>query len=284
MIVVTGATGTTGSELVNRLKEKGEPFRAVTRNPDAAATLEKRGVEVALADLGDARQLESAMQGATKLFLLSSPDERQVELQSNAIAAAQTAGITYALKVSVIGVGPDSPLKLGRDHAAIEAAATESGIPFTFLRPHSFMQNLLGSAATIAGQGEFFSSTGDGQMAIIDARDIAAVAAELLTTPMANAPSYELTGPEALSFSEVAETLTEVLGKSVRYVDVTGEQLKQGMLAAGLPEWLIDDLITLHEIFRAGYGTAVSDAVARITGRPATSFRQFATEYARAFT
>jgi uncharacterized protein YbjT (DUF2867 family) len=283
MIFLTGATGTTGGKLVELLQERGVSFRTLVRNPEKASALESQNVEVVRGDLSEPAGLERAMAGAGKLFLLSSPDERQVELQLNALAAAKKADIRYIVKVSVIGAAEDSPVKLGRDHAAIEHAVAESGIAHSFLRPHSFMQNLLAAAQLIAAKGQFYGCQGDGRFAVVDARDVAAVAAELLIAEGRTGTALELTGPAAISLGDAAQTFSEVLGKPVEYIDVSGEQLRSGMVASGMPEWLADDLVTLYEIFRAGHGAQVSEAIPTVTGSPARTFKQFVTDYAPAF-
>ena len=283
MILVTGATGTIGGELINLLAEQDIPFRAMVRSPEKAQVLKTQHIETVVGDLQDPASLDRAFNGAASIFLLSAADERQVKLQLNAAEAAKRASVGYVVKVSVIGALVDAPIKLGRDHAAIEQALLDTGIITALLRPHSFMQNLLGSVELIAKKGEFYGATGGVKIPLIDARDVAAAAAALLIKPCHESESYVLTGPEGISNDEVAQILSEVTGKSIRYVDIPPEQLKAGMVAAGMPEWLAADLQTLHEMWLKGVGTEVSDSVPTLTGRPGRTFREFAQDYAAAF-
>jgi len=145
------------------------------------------------------------------------------------------------------------------------------------------MQNFLGSSETIRNQDQFFGSSGDGKIAMIDARDVAAVAVALLTSDEPTGGVYTLTGPEALSNAEAAAVISDVVGREIRYVDVPGDALKAGLLDAGLEEWLADDMVTLNAAFAGGAGEGVTDDVERVTGRPARTFAQFVADCADAF-
>lgn len=283
MILVTGGTGTTGGEVVRLLREQGEPFTVMVRSAAKAETLQAAGVEVVLADLADPASLAPAMKGAESLFLLSGSVANQAELQLNAVEAAETAGVGFIVKVSALGADPESPLTLGRAHADVEEGLAASGIPHAILRPGSFMQNFLGSAETIRSQDRFYGSSGEGKVAMIDARDIASVAVAILTGEGHTGQVYTLTGPEALSNAVAAAVLSEVLGREISYVDVPGDTLKAGLIEAGLDEWLADDLVTLNGMVAQGAGAQVTDDVERVTGRPARPFAQFAADYADAF-
>ncbi len=211
--------------------------------------------------------------------------EHQAALQRQALQAAQQAGVRHVVKISAMGASATSPAKVGRDHAEAEQATRQSGIAHTILRPHLFMQNLLSMARVIAGKNEFYGAAGTGKMAMVDARDVAAVAAVLLTGDVTahDGATYEITGPEAITLSDAAAMLSQVLGRAVRYVDLAGDALKAGLRQVGLPEWLAEDMVTLHTIYRAGHGAHVSDAVERITGTAARDFLTFARDHASAF-
>jgi len=283
MILVTGSTGTIGGELLRLLGERDISCRALVRTPDKAEGMRAHQIEAVVGDFADPASLDRVFEGISRVFLLSAAHERQAELQLNAIAAAKRAGVGYIVKVSVIGAAPDAPIKLGRDHATVERGILDAGITAAILRPHSFMQNVLGSAPIIVQKGEFYGSTGDAKAPLIDARDVAAAAATFLSQPSAQTVSHTLTGPEAISNDEIAHILGDVMGKPVRYVDIPGEQLKAGMVAAGMPEWLATDLLTLNEMWARGMGLEVSNAVPLITGRPGRTFQEFVRDYAAAF-
>ncbi len=280
---MAGATGTTGGEVVRLLQEQGEPFTAMVRSAAKAEALQAAGVDTVVADLADRASLGLAMKGAESLFLLSASVADQADLQLNAVEAAEKASVGFIVKVSALGADPESPLALGRAHADVEEGLAASGIPHAILRPGSFMQNFLGTAETIRGQDQFYGSSGDGKIAMIDAWDIAAVAVALLTGEEHTGGVYPLTGPEALSNTEAAAVISEVVGREIRYVDVSGDAFKAVLLEAGLEEWLADDLVTLNDMLAEGVEARVTDDVERVTGRPARTFAQFVAGCADAF-
>lgn len=284
MILLTGGTGTVGSELAQLLSRTEVPTRALVRNPEKATALSAAGIELVQGDLAKPDSLPPAFDGAEKLFLLTGPDATQVALQAHALRAARDAGVRYVVKLSVIGAAPDAPMQLGRWHAETDRLVAQMGVGYAVLQPQSFMQNLLMSAPGIAATGEFYGCTGEGKYAVVDARDIAAVAAALLTGSGTKDGAYQLTGPEALSGPDMARQLSTATGQDIRYVDVPPERYKEGLVGAGVPAWLADDLVTLNQIYAAGHGAAVSDTIARVTGRPAHSFAQFAEDHRAAFT
>ncbi len=285
MILVTGGTGTTGGELVRLLHDIDAPprFLVMVRNSEKGRELEARGISTIPGDFGDPASLSRAMENVDSLFLLSPSVENQAQLQINAVNAAVGSGIRYIVKVSARGAALDSPLTLGRAHAEVEQALADSGIDHTILRPGSFMQNVLGSADTIRERGEFYGSSGGGKDALVDARDIASVAFATLTADGHAGKIYTLVGPDALSNEDVTEVLTGTLGKDVRYVDLPGEVYKAGLMEAGLPEWLADDLVTVNALVAQGHGAESNGEVTQVTGKPARTFAAFVAEYADAF-
>ena len=283
MILVTGATGHVGSELVRLLAEAGTLARALIHSPDKAALIQRLGAQTALGDFEQPDTLDAAMAGCDHLFLLSPPNPRQPEQEQNVIDAAKRAGVGHVVKQSVPGADPDAGLVFGRWHAQIEQYLAQSGLAHTLLRPNYFMQNYLMSAQPVAEQGVLYGMTGEGQISYIDTRDIAAVAAQALTSPGHQGSSYTLTGSEALSAAEVAERLSAAIGRQVRYVDVPSDAFRQALADAGLPGWLVDALIEGNTQLAAGHGAGVTDEVARLTGRPPQTFEQFAADHRVAF-
>ena len=217
MILVTGSTGRVGSDLVRQLSAKGTRVRALARDAAKGAALEAPGVEIARGDLGDPASLDAAMQGIERVFLLSSVDQGQAELQGNVVKAAKRAGVRHIVKLGAAGTGLDSPITVARLHTQTEKEIEASGIPYTFLKPALFMQFLMTHAPSIRSDGAFHMPMRDGNVPMIDVRDIAAVAAAVLTTPGHEGKAYTLTGPEALSMSEVAQKLGAAIGKPVKY-------------------------------------------------------------------
>src|SRR6266540_923692 len=207
VILVTGATGNTGSELVRLLAEAGAPARALVRSPGKAASIERLGLETALGDFERPDTLDAAMAGCDHLFLLSPPNPHQPEQEHDAIDAAKRAGVGHVVALSVLGSSPDASVPFGRWHGEIDRHLVESGLPYTLLLPSGFMQNFLASAQTVAEQGALYGMTGDSRTSYVDVRDVAAVAARVLTSPSHEGKAYALTGPEALSGAEVAEVM-----------------------------------------------------------------------------
>jgi uncharacterized protein YbjT (DUF2867 family) len=283
VILVTGATGHVGSELVRLLAEQGTPARALIHSPDKAAPIERLGLEVAVGDLEQPDTLDAAMVGCDHLFLVSPPSPRQPEQEQNVIDAAKRAGVGHVVKQTVLGADPDASMAFGRWHGQIEQSLVQSGLAHTLLRPHSFMQNFLLSAQPVADQGVLYGMTGAGRTSYIDTRDVAAVAAQVLTSPGHEGQRYRLTGPESLSAAQVAERLSAATGLPVRYVDLPADAFAQGLAGAGLPAWLVDAVIEGNTLLAAGDQATVTDELTRVAGRPPRTFDQFATEHRAAF-
>jgi len=276
MIVVTGATGTVGSKVVRQLAEKGKQVRAVVRNVDKAKDLFATNIDVVRGDLGDPGSLTTALKGATELFLLSPTSLDQVQNEANAIEAAKSSGVRHIVKLSVIGAAADAATGIARWHAAIEDKARQSGLPWTFVRPTYFMDNLRNFADTIKQDGAFYAPMRDGRLTMIDARDIAAVSVEALTSDRHSGKIYELTGPQAVSYDDVAATLTKLLGRPIKYVNVPPETARTNMLKTGMPDWYVADLITMTSYFAGGGGAGVSSTVREVTGRPGRTLADWA--------
>jgi uncharacterized protein YbjT (DUF2867 family) len=284
MILVTGASGTTGSELVRLLSSRGLRVRALLRNPQKRLKLEAPEVTFVQGDLAQPETLQEAIAGVQKVFLLSSPDPEQVKMQGNLIrAAVKAGGVRHVVKMSALGASTDSPVPLGRWHAETERELEASGLPFTHLRPHFFMQNLFLHAQTIALEGQMRAPMGGAKISIVDARDVAEVAAAVLTGDGHEGMAYDITGPEALSFAQMAEKIGAAAGIDVRYVDVPLDEARQQMLDAGAPEWFADSMTELYRVFRAGHGASVTSVVQAATGRRPRSFDEFAREHSHKF-
>jgi uncharacterized protein YbjT (DUF2867 family) len=267
VILVFGATGTIGDELLSILSREGVPAIAVTRSSSAARPLP--GIRWTQADLSAPASLEGMFSGVKSMFLLTGNHPDMARLQITAIDAAARAHVERVVKLSALGASDHSKLPIGRAHYEAESALIASGMRWTMLRPHVFMQNLLGQARAIAHEGRIVGGSGDGRIPFIDTRDIAAVAAVALTRPGHDGQKYILTGPEALSYSEIARILSGVIGRLVEYHDIYDEARDRNTLAA-------------HQ--RAGGKTAmVHDTVRRILGREPRSFAEFAKDHADFF-
>jgi uncharacterized protein YbjT (DUF2867 family) len=282
VILVLGATGKVGQEVVRQLAAAGVPVRALVRDPARASHIRLPGVEIAVGDLGQPETLDRALTGVDRLFLLSPPHPDQVELQGNGIDAARRAGTRHIVKVSVAG-GPDSGTQIGRWHWTTEKQIEASGVVFTFLRPNFYMQQTLIFAPSIAATGSFSLPMGTGEVSLVDARDVAAVAVCALTEEGHDRKIYDLTGPEALSFDAIADELSRATGKRISYVHVPPEYARKQLFGSGMPRWLVDDMLILCASFRDGYGAGVSSTVRDVTKQAPRTFGQFARDYAQVF-
>ena len=283
MILIIGATGTVGSETVRRLSSLKIPVRALIHSPEKAVSITSPGVETVVGDLDLPYTLEKALDGITRAFLVSPLHQRQVELQGNFVKAAQRAGNVHIVKLSGLGTSLDSPILSGLWHAQIEKQLVDSGLSFTFLRPPFFMQNFLSLAPSISENGFFECCIKDGRVAMVDARDVAAVAVVALTKEDHRNKVYSISGPEALSHHDVAEEISSATGKAVSYRIVSPESERKQLLKKGLPEWHVDLIVQFHTALSEGLASEVVDTVKTLTGKAPRSFDQFAREYSEVF-
>ena len=283
MILVIGATGTVGRELVRLLASRGTPLRALVRTPLRAEKITYTGVEVVFGDLSRPETLEPAFDGAEKVFLLTPSHPQQVDLEANAIAKAKQAGVKYIVKLSTLGAREDSPIAMSRWHRQAERLVEQSEMVCSFLRPQHFMQNIMTFASGIREQGTLRAPMKSGRMSLVDARDVAAVAAILLTKPRPDNKIIRITGPERLSFQDLADILFDALGKVIRYEDVSEEAWQAEWRQAGHDDWLIDDQIEIFRQFRDLQSPMVNDTVERITGRTPRTFADFVRDHAFSF-
>lgn len=283
MKLIIGATGTIGRELVKQLTGAGVRIRVLARDPKKAEAIKGPLVEIVPGDLGKPETLAPALKGIDRVFLLSPAEPRIVELQGNLIQAAKPAGIKLLVRLSAFGASPDSTSSLLRWHGQIDRELQGSGVAYVILRPNFFMQNLRGYAGVISGTGTLPAPMKDAKISLVDVRDIAAVAAKVLTGKGSEGQIYEITGPEALSFSALADKLSSRLSRKVTYRDVSPEEAKQGLMGVGMPEWLALALVELYGLFSMGLGDRVTTVVKDLTGQPPRTFDQFVRDYLEVF-
>lgn len=287
MILIIGATGKIGRETTRLLADSGAPLRALVRNPGGAEGISGLGVEMITGDLGDTASLAQAMKGVERVLLVSAQDLRQAELQGNAVEAAVRSGVGHIVKVSGIApsISPGGPAEIGRQHWQTEHQIEQTGVPFTFLRPGFFMQNLLDTAAPmVARTGVLAAPMGTALIAMVDARDIAASAAAVLSSDDHYNRVYDITGPRAFSYAQLAAVLTDATGRSVRFIDTPPAMAELALRRQGHPDWYVHHLTEMAQLFRAGAGAAVSTSVQALTDRPPRSIEEFAREYVESFT
>ena len=275
MILVIGGRSKIGSALLEELLGRGQQVRVLVRAGEPAGGV-PAAAEIVAGDLADEGSLVTAMAGIEKVFLLSSPHPDAVAWHRNAIDAARRTEVQVLVRSSIIGADRDSPAEFISAHTASDRYLEDSGLPFVIIRPNLFLQNVPGSTIpSIGPSGSFYVNAGQARISMADTRDVAAVAAAALTEPGHTGAHYDVTGPEALSYADVAAKLTTALGRPVTYVDAPDDAVRQGLLGAGLNEWFAGALVGLYQDYRRsgtdGYAAQVTSTVPRLTGRPARS-------------
>jgi uncharacterized protein YbjT (DUF2867 family) len=284
MILVTGATGLNGSELVRRLSARGVPVRGLVRNSAKAAALAALPkVEIVEGDMARPQTLAAALRGVDRAMLISSSDAAMLEIQSNFIAAAKSAGVKHVVKLSGIMPELDSPFRFARMHGEIERRLEASGLAFTHLRAGEFMTSYFRQVPSILAKGALFLPMENARIASIDIGDIAEVAADVLTGAGHEGKIYPLTGPEALSMAEVADKLSAATGRKIQYINVAPEEARKAQVAAGVPAYMADALAELFAERRKGKEANVSPVITTVFGRRPTRFDQFAARHAAIF-
>ena len=281
MILVTGATGTVGRELVTELARRGAKVRALSRNPAAAAF--PAGVETVAADLGDPATLGLALAGIERVFMLTTGPAR-LEHEISLVAAARRAGAASLVKLSALTVEDDTADDIITQwHRGAEQAVTGSGLAWTILRPGAFMSNTLSWAGMIRHQGQVFAPFIDVRTVAIDPADVAACAAAALLNDGHQGRAYPLTGPELVSARDQTAVLGEVLGREIGITEVPAEATRTGMIQAGAPAEIADAVLATGAGAGTGPGALVQPGVWRLTGHKPRTFRDWAAGHAAAF-
>jgi uncharacterized protein YbjT (DUF2867 family) len=289
-ILVMGATGTLGGEVVKQLSSS-TPAVNIKAGVHSAQNVNKvkdgDKVEVVLIDYNKPETLKEALSQVDKLFLLTPDVPNAHELASNLVIEAKKAGIRHIVKQSVMGADLEADVGTFRLHRQAEKIIEQSEIPFTFLRPNEFMQNFVNfHSHFIKNNNAFYLPLEDAKVSLVDVRDIAAVAVKSLTEDRSdkhNNNTYLITGPEALSYYQAAEILSSATDKKISYVNISEEEARRAMKEMGMSDWLINTISELHDYFRKGNASQVSSAVEEVTGKKPISFSQFAKDYAEAF-
>ena len=282
MILVTGATGTNGREIVKALAAQGVPAKAMMRSTEGAADLPP-GITAVAGDFDDGASLGKALAGVERAFLLTPSTEQAEAQQLRFVEEAARAGVRHLVKLSQFAADPDSPVRFLRYHAAVEQAIRDSGMDWTFLRPNLFMQGMLQFAGMVRDKGMIAAPIGDARVSVVDVRDNAAVAVAALTEEGHAGKTYTLTGPDALTHAEMTEKISAATGRPIAFVDASEDDMHHAMAEMKMPEWQIDGLIEDYAHYRRGEAAEISTNVQDATGEAPRAFDGFAHDYADAF-
>ena len=260
MILVTGATGNNGTEIIKQLAAQGVQVRAMVHNRGHAGAIAQPlprrialpNVEIVEGDFDQPKTLISALAGIERAFLLTNSTERAEAQQLAFVDAAKISGLKHIVKLSQFAANADSPVRYLRYHAAVESAIQASGMAYTFLRPNLFMQGLLAFRSTIADQNAFYAAAGDAKISIVDVRDIAAAAVAALTEAGHEGKIYNLTGPQSLTHAEMANYLSAALGREIKFVNVSPGSMRDALVGMGMPQWQADGLLEDYAHYRRG--------------------------------
>ena len=282
MILVTGASGTVGKAVLNEVARSGAKHKAMYRSASEAAKAPP-ATETVIADFAKKETLAPALKGVESVYLVCSPIPDLVQLEGNMIDASVAAGVRHIVLSSALGAG-DYAKSFPSWHRKVEDKLKATGISFTILRPNSFHQNVVTYfAPSIRTQGVFYGSMGDARVSFVDVRDIAVVAAKTLAGGEHSGKTYELNGPEALTYSELEEKISKHAGRTVQYVDIPVDAQGKAMLDQGMPAWQVDALLNLQGYYTSGKGGAVDSLLQSLLGRSPITMDRFLAESAGEF-
>jgi uncharacterized protein YbjT (DUF2867 family) len=283
-ILVTGATGNTGSALATTLLSSGVGVRALVRDPAKAEALRAAGAEIHVGDLTRPETLQGAFDGIDVAYFVTWNGEDAEAQGLNFIEAAKRASAGRTpIRIVRHSARGDERSRIIVQHRVLDAALESSGLPYTILRPTMFMQLTMMFADSIREQGAFYAPQRDGAIALIDLRDIVASAVAVLLEDGHEGKTYDLTGPAAVTFADVAASFARLLGRPVQYVDVPPQAAREAMAGMGMPEFLVEGYLELYQGFAAGDFSAVLPTVEQLTGTPPHSFDDFAEAFGQYF-
>lgn len=283
-ILLTGANGKVSSAAIAALQGSGHKLVALVRDEGKGKELAAKGVELRVGDLNHLRTVEDLFGGVDVAFLLSPPGPNAPVQSSNALWAARRGGVKHVVRMSAVGAAHTAPTINSRLHALSDSELIASGIPYTILKPHFFMQNLLGVAQTVIDQGMIFFGLGDAKLPVVDVRDIAASVAAILANPAPHAgKAYTLTGPAAVSLHQFAGAVSEAIGKPVKYQPIPVPAMIETLAKYGADDFAQTAMRDYFTAFSGGWEDAVTTAVKDLTGREPRGVQEFARDFAGAF-
>jgi uncharacterized protein YbjT (DUF2867 family) len=283
-ILISGATGMIGSLLTDELVARRVEFSVMLRPGDSGSRIaSKLGVTSAEGDFDVPASLRSALEGVDRAFLLTNSSDRTEAQQIAFVEAAQAQGVRHVVYLSQLAADQRSPDRFLRYHGRVEAALMNSNVGWTFVRPNLILQAYIAFAPSIA-RGVLEAPIGNAVVSVVDARDIAAVAATALAEDGHVGKTYSVTGPEAVSHADVATAFGSAIGQRVRFERVPPEEFIGMLAAAGMPRWQAEGLAEDYAHYDRGEASEVSRDVQQVTGTSARRLRDFANDYAAMFT
>jgi uncharacterized protein YbjT (DUF2867 family) len=272
-----------GSLLADALVDQGVEFTVMLRPGGLGDGIAgKPGVSLTEGDFDDPASLRRALEGVDRAFLLTNSTERTEAQQIAFVEAAQAQRVGHVVYLSQLAADQQSPVRFLRYHGAVEAALRNSTVGWTFVRPNLILQAYIPFAPMIA-QGALQAPIGDAAVSVVDARDIAAVAAAALTEDGHVGKTYTVTGPAAVTHAEIATELGDAVGRTVRFESIPPDAFLATLTGAGMPEWQAEGLVEDYAHYDRGEASAVSPDVAQVTGTSPRSLRDFAHDYSDAF-
>lgn len=282
MILVTGAGGTVGTELVKALTREKAALRVAFHAPEKAARARAAGLDAVVVDFARPATLRAALSGVSRLFLLSVAGPHLASWEGGAAEEAARAGGRHVVKLSVWRASEEE-YALARWHRSAEKAIEASGVPFTFLRPNSFMQNFVTHHLASLRAGSLPLPAGGARVSHVDVRDVAEVAARILAEDSHASHAYDLSGPESLSYAQTTHILSAAWGRKIAYLEVTDADFLRGMTEGGAPPWLAEAILDLQRYAKRGQAADVLGSVQQILQRKPTTLARFAADHAARF-
>ncbi len=282
-VLITGATGENGRELIQLFAAQNIPVRALVRDKTRADKIALPGVELVQGDFDHPETLRAALSGIERAFLLSPSSQNAEKQQLAFLESAKQCGVKHIVKLSQLGADSSSSQRFLRYHGAVEDAIRASGLEYTFLRPNLFMQTVLSFADTIKQKNAFFAPMGEGRVSVVDTRDIAGVAFSSLTENGHEGKTYNITGPQSLSHAQMAKQLSDTLNRPISYVNISPDAMRETLLGLHFPAWQADGLLEEYASWSHDEAAQIESGVLDATGNEPHTFEQFTRDYARDF-
>lgn len=278
-VLVAGANGLNGRAFLAKLSEAGIPARAMVRNTEHATSLANETTEIIQADLSNPDSLKTALDGIECAYIVTAIQPDCVQLFSNFFTAAKDAGVKHIIKLSGLGATAQAKSEILRQHYQSDQQLINSGISYTIIQPNSFFQNLFWQKKSIRVKNRFGISMGNASQSLVDVRDVAEASMQILNNDKHRNKVYQLTGPESLTYNDIADRFSEILQRPIRYRPTTSSHTKQEMLAGGVPSWNANALAEIQETFATGDFSFITDDLEMILGKNPKNFSAFVQDY-----